>query len=122
MMCFRKAGFALTALLGLALAAPALAANPLAGRQQAAADTGEHPPNPAGLTNIQAMVADCDDMLRLIDDIRRLDNQMLGTIDSSNQTLTNIASLIDAINTRHQQQSTPATTPPAPTPPANPPL
>ena len=124
MMFARTASLGLTALLGLVMAAPALAnapqdttAQPPAPSQTAAMDTGVHPPDPDHLTNIEAMILDCDDMLQIIDGIRGDTRAMLGTIDQANTTLTSIATLIDSINARHQQQTpaggeTPPTTPP----------
>ncbi|HZT41928.1 MAG TPA: hypothetical protein VFA07_07050 [Chthonomonadaceae bacterium] len=124
MMFARNASFGLTALLGLVMAAPALAnapqdttAQPPAPGQPAAMDTGQHPPNPDGLTNVDAMILDCDDMLNIIDGMRGDTRAMLGTIDQANTTLTSIATLIDQINARHQQQTPSGDTPPATPPP-----
>jgi len=116
------AGIAVTALAALVMAAPALAKTPQdATAQPAAVDTGQHPPNPDDLSNVDAMILDCDDMLNIIDGIRGDTRAMLGTIDQANTTLTSIATLIDQINARHQQQTpaggTPPETPPTTTPP-----
>jgi hypothetical protein len=124
MMFARTASLGLTALLGLVMAAPALAnapqdttAQPPARTQTATMDTGLHPPDPDHLDNVGAMILDCDDMLQIIDGIRGDTRAMLATIDQANTTLTSIATLIDSINARHQQQTpaggaTPPTTPP----------
>ena len=112
---------ALTALLGLAITAPALANAPqdTTAQPPAAMSSGEHPPDPDGLTNVEAMILDCNDMLNIIDGMRGDTRAMLATIDQANTTLTSIATLIDQINARNQQQGAtpPANTPPAQTPP-----
>lgn len=105
--------------LGTAAACPALAAQPAAAPAaavQAAPRLGnEHPPNAEGLNDIEAMILDCDDALALIAAMKADVPLIQTNIDAANNTLTQIAQLIDAINARVAAASSAAA--PTPTPP-----
>ncbi|HEV2474494.1 MAG TPA: hypothetical protein VGS41_17585 [Chthonomonadales bacterium] len=109
----------------ICIGAPAMANNRLGAKQdepQSAPPStapwrtyNEHPPNPAGLTNVEAMTEDADDMLGIIQDMRSSAAAIPPQITAATSTLTQIATLIDGINARHN--AAPGAAPaPSPTP------